>query len=330
MFFTKSSVISLPLALSYALYASAAPNVRRATAVNTTTCNGKTYVYEELAGYGFLPSNARDKYGDTLGGIGSSIAVDKSSWKKSGSSYTGTLYALPDRGWNTNGTINYQNRIQKIQMTLKVEDPTVSNPSGPNLNLKLLDTILLTDFEGTPTTGLDADITGPYKSFSQVPFTLPSANYTGNGFGGAGNGGNRVSVDSEGIFLGSDGSFWISDEYGPFVYHFDSNGKMIGAIKPPSALIPRRKKKTSYSADSPPLYEPDLVPTPEDNPTGRNNNQGFEGMTTNPDGTKLYVLLQSATNQDGGLDGDEANTRFLIYDISGESARRQKHILLGH
>lgn len=37
--------------------------------VKTTKCNGKQYVYEELAGYGCLPSNGRDKTGDTLGGI---------------------------------------------------------------------------------------------------------------------------------------------------------------------------------------------------------------------------------------------------------------------
>ena len=57
--------------------------------VKSTTCNAKTYVYEELAGYGNLPSNARDIKGDTLGGIGSSIAMDKSSWRREGKSYKG-------------------------------------------------------------------------------------------------------------------------------------------------------------------------------------------------------------------------------------------------
>jgi hypothetical protein len=68
--------------------------------VNQTTCNGKSYVYESLAGYGDLPSNSRDKFGDTLGGLGSAIALEQSSWKmlKNGS-YTGTLWSLPDRGW---------------------------------------------------------------------------------------------------------------------------------------------------------------------------------------------------------------------------------------
>lgn len=68
--------------------------------VNQTTCGDNTYQYNGLAGYGFVPSNATDKYGDTLGGYGSAIAIDQSSWKKTGDgSYSGILYALPDRGW---------------------------------------------------------------------------------------------------------------------------------------------------------------------------------------------------------------------------------------
>ncbi len=71
-----------------------------AAAVNTTTCNGKTYLYEELSGYGFVPSDARDKFGDTLGGYGSAIWLNQTAWtKQSNGSYTGTLWTLPDRGW---------------------------------------------------------------------------------------------------------------------------------------------------------------------------------------------------------------------------------------
>lgn len=76
--------------------------------VNSTTCNGKTYVYEELAGWGLLPSNARDKFGDTIGGIGSAIALEKGSWrrKRGGKeAYEGVIYGLPDRGWNTEGVL---------------------------------------------------------------------------------------------------------------------------------------------------------------------------------------------------------------------------------
>lgn len=68
------------------------------------------------------------------------------------------------------------------------------------------------------------------------------------------------------------------------------------------------------------VYNPDLEPIPEDSPTGRKNNQGFEGLIVNSEGTKLYVLLQSAANQDGGLgkDGENRNLRFLIYDITND------------
>ena len=60
--------------------------------VNQTICNGEKYVYQQLAGYGFLPSDARDKFGDTIGGIGSSIALDVRAWHKTSSGgYTGKM-----------------------------------------------------------------------------------------------------------------------------------------------------------------------------------------------------------------------------------------------
>jgi hypothetical protein len=43
---------------------------------------------------------------------------------------------------------------------------------------------------------------------------------TGDGFGNNGTGGARVSLDTEGLVLGDDGSYWISDEYGLFVGTF--------------------------------------------------------------------------------------------------------------
>lgn len=70
------------------------------TVTNQTTCDKEQYTYQELAGYGFVPSNAVDKYGDTLGGYGSAIAIDRRSWTRSkNGSYTGLLWAIPDRGW---------------------------------------------------------------------------------------------------------------------------------------------------------------------------------------------------------------------------------------
>lgn len=66
--------------------------------VTETVCDGDKYVYERLAGYGLVVSDARDKFGDTMS-FGSSIAIDKKSWKFKNGVYTGILWGLPDRGW---------------------------------------------------------------------------------------------------------------------------------------------------------------------------------------------------------------------------------------
>jgi hypothetical protein len=78
--------------------ASVATVAAQSTFVNQTTCNGKQYTYQELAGYGLISGNARDEYGDTIGGIGSALALNRSQWVKlPNGSYTGVLWALPDR-----------------------------------------------------------------------------------------------------------------------------------------------------------------------------------------------------------------------------------------
>ncbi|KAF2158890.1 hypothetical protein M409DRAFT_61238 [Zasmidium cellare ATCC 36951] len=334
MLFSKSLAATVPLALSSLSLVTAVPQWHyggggghdgggnSSSAVNTTTCGGKTYVYEELAGYGKIASNARDKAGDTLGGIGSSITIDARSWRRVGKSYTGLLYAVPDRGWNTEGTLNYQARIQKFLLTFTPnEDATVQKPGAENLRFKLLETILLTDPSGQPAVGLDGGINGPYLSFPGFP-DLPSANYTGDGFGGAGPGGYRVSLDCEGIALARDGSFWISDEYGDYVYKFNSRGRMVQAIRPPDAFIPIRNNSESFSSDNPPRYNPELSPVPEDPTSGRANNQGLEGFSVNPAGTRIYALTQSALIQDGGSKNKNSRyARLLEYDITGRSPR---------
>ncbi|KAL8966453.1 MAG: hypothetical protein Q9197_005971 [Variospora fuerteventurae] len=277
-----------------------------------------------LAGYGSIPANARDSYGDTLGGFGSAIAIDHKSWRKlKNGTYTGKLYAIPDRGWYTvspfMGTLNYQNRIHTFAISFTpAPDATATSPSPPNLHLSYQSTLLLTDPLGNPTTGLDADLTGGL-TIPNFPL-LPSATYTGNGFGQAGSGGRRISIDAEGLVLNNDGSYWISDEYGPYIYRFSASGKLLTAIAPPPAYIPRRNKTISFTADSPPVYEPDRAVIPSDPESGRSNNQGLEGLTASPDGKTLYALTQSALINDGGPDNPfRRQARLLEYDVSRPS-----------
>ena len=189
--------------------------------------------------------------------------------------------------------------------------------------MKYLDTILFTGPDGTPTTGLDADATGSL-TYPGFPI-LPAATFTGNGFGQAGPGGKRIAIDSEGLVLAADGSFWVSDEYGPYIYHFSPAGKMLQAIAPPAVYIPLRNGSVSFSANSPPSYAPEQEPIPADTETGRDNNQGLEGLTVSADGKTLYALLQSALDQEGGPDNpNRLQARLLEYDISNPAKPNSK------
>jgi hypothetical protein len=320
-------------ALIFALSTFAAPSQPSSTSsaapVFETSCVGKQYTYSELSGYGFIAGDARDKFGDTLAGIGSSIAIDKTSWTMKGNTWTGLLYALPDRGWNTEGSVNYNPRVHKLTIKFTPNPAaTVANPSEPNIQFDYLDTILLKAPDGSPTTGLDADEKGGL-SYPDFPF-LPAATFSGDGFGNAGPGGKRVAIDSEGIVLTKDGGFWISDEYGPYVYQFDAKGLMINAIAPPDAILPVRNGTVSFSSNSPPRFDPNITVSPATPSHGRNNNQGFEGLSASPDGKSLYVLLQSAAIQEGGNKSTTRKyTRFLKYDISscyGSKPSKPKYV----
>jgi hypothetical protein len=125
-----------------------------------------------------------------------------------------------------------------------------------------------------------------------------------------------------------DGTVWVSEEYGPYIYHYTLNGTLLHVIRPPNAFIPMRRDASgniveNFSADSPPIgvtYNPD----PGNPVSGRQNNQGFEGLAMSPDRKTLFVLLQSALIQDldpNNIKLTRHNTRLLAYDLKGEQPR---------
>ena len=126
----------------------------------------------------------------------------------------------------------------------------------------------------------------------------------------------------------ADGSFFVSDEYGPYIYRFSAGGKMISAIRPPEAIVPKRKGKDHFSANAPGAGV--KKPEPANPETGRQNNQGFEGLALTPDGRQLVAILQSATRQDGGDKPETRNyTRVLYYDISDpDQAKLVRHYVV--
>src|SRR5262249_27676749 len=112
--------------------------------------------------------------------------------------------------------------------------------------------------------------------------------------------------DSEALVLRSDGSGYVGDEYGEHIYYFNSQKQIIGAIVPPEAFLP-------HSPTNVPNYSSAITPL-----NGRRNNQGFEGVSLSPDGTRLFALQQSAAVQDSDAANNQRakNTRLLIYDVS--------------
>jgi hypothetical protein len=282
----------------FALVAMLAP---AALAAETVTIGDLVFVNKALVGVGRLPSDLRDKFGETFGS-GSGIAVDPKSWTRTPAGYQGTFYMLPDRGYNVSETTDYRARINKISVTFTPLDYPEAVPLAQrqkSVVATLVDTILLTDPAGEPLTGLDPN--GVRRAANGFP-DLPQAP---NG---------RISIDTESLALLPDGSFFVGDEYGPYVYRFSSTGRIMAAIRPPEAFIPKRGGKDHFSSDNPSAGGQRPEPrTPE---IGRQNNQGFEGLTMTPGGRFLVVALQSATSQDGGTSPETRRyARLLYYDI---------------
>jgi len=279
-------------------------NVQHAVAANTVTVGGLTYVNKGLVGVGRLAADLRDKFGETFGS-GSGLAADPKSWSRAGSGYRGTLYMLPDRGYNISGTEDYRARLYKLTFVFKPPaDPSALPVKARQntLQLTLADTILLRDFGGRPLSGLDPTVDSMRHARNGFP-VMPQAT---NG---------KISLDAEALVLMRDGTFFIGDEYGPYIYHFSAIGRMLSAIRPPEAFIPKRHGHDSFSSNNPgPGAPPAQPPDPE---TGRQNNQGFEGVSVTPSRKYLAAVLQSATWQDGG-DSPETrqNTRLLYYDVT--------------
>lgn len=81
-------------------------------------------------------------------------------------------------------------------------------------------------------------------------------------------------LDSEGLVALNDGTFWVSDEYGPHMVHFDADGKEIGRINP-------------FTEDNRTQFN---LPAEFAN---RRANRGMEGLAVTPDQKTLVGIMQS-------------------------------------
>ncbi len=303
---------SLPLlSAALATFVFTAPIM--ALADNSVTVEGVTLVNKGRVAVGRIPSNLRDKFGETFGS-GSGMSIDTKSWvRNADGTYKGSLWLLPDRGYNAVGTTDYRPRLNTIDVTLSPVAPGATPEAGKEqsgVDAKLADTLLLKDDRGADATGLDpAD--GTRKAEGSMPL-LPQAP---NG---------KISLDTEAIARLPDGTMFISDEYGPYIYRFAADGRMMSATPPPAALLPMRHGAVNFASNNPGPGE--TAPDSKDPSSGRQNNQGLEGMSLTPDGKFLIAVLQSATRQDGGdSSSTRQNTRALIYDAADPANLKLVH-----
>ncbi|OLP60102.1 hypothetical protein BJF93_09445 [Xaviernesmea oryzae] len=282
-----------------------------AFANDSVNVGGQIFVNQGLVAVGRIPANQRDALNETFGS-GSGMAIDQASWTRDGETYMGTLYLLPDRGYNVEGTTDYKARLNKLAIELLPVKPGATPPAGQEqtgVKAKLDGLIMFTDDKGENLTGLDPVAVRPETN------GLPVLPQTANG---------KISLDAEAIVRLPDGSMFVSDEYGPYIYRFDRDGKLLSATQPPKALLPMRKGEINFSSNNP--GEGQKAPDPKDPDTGRQNNQGLEGLSLTPDGKFLIAVLQSAARQDGG---DSKATRFttraLVYDATDPAKLKLAH-----
>jgi len=89
-------------------------------------------------------------------------------------------------------------------------------------------------------------------------------------------------LDPEGLAALQDGSFWVSDEYGPHLVHYDGNGVEIERI---NAFANDERNNVMVEG------KPILLPTEF---TKRRANRGMEALTITPDQTTLVGIMESS------------------------------------
>ncbi|MCP2354375.1 hypothetical protein HD597_001395 [Nonomuraea thailandensis] len=115
-----------------------------------------------------------------------------------------------------------------------------------------------------------------------VPFALTRQDRTLTG----------SDFDVESIVRAADGTYWIGDEFGPYLLHFDHKGRLLDAPAPlPGVRAPENPDLNGG--------QPNLA-----------SSKGFEGMARGVDGRRLYPLLE------GTVSGDPAGTlRMYEFDL---------------
>lgn len=113
----------------------------------------------------------------------------------------------------------------------------------------------------------------------------------------------RRGLDTEGITADGNGGYWLCDEYGPFLIHIDSKGKILAKYGPAP-----QKGEQAVAGGLPNIIK------------WRQPNRGFEGITRLPDG-RILAAVQSTLDVDGKSKNKAQFTRLVSFDpASGKTA----------
>jgi hypothetical protein len=165
------------------------------------------------------------------------------------------IYGLADRGPNVDGRVPGEKVLPVPNFHLQIAKLKLS---GGVATLEQI--ITLSGKDGAPMVGVGDPRASTGESFVDL---------NGNRLAPSDHG-----LDSEGLVAMRDGTFWVSDEYGPFIVHFDASGKELERLSPFDGSLP-----AELSLRAP--------------------NRGMEGLTVTPDGSTLVGIMQSALSTPG-------------------------------
>ena len=218
------------------------------------------------------------------GGYGSGMALHPTD--------SDVYYLLTDRGPNFDGmegekVFPVPSFVPQIGVFRLVEGTLVKES-----------VIMIKDAEGNPITGLPNPV--GEGGTGETPIDLDGNLLESDPEG----------LDSEGLVALADGTFWISDEYGPHILHIAADGTTIERINPFGTGTGGRALPKVFA--------------------NRRANRGMEGLTITPDGTKLVGIMQSAldnpASEKATIRANSRATRIVVFDIS--TGETQQYIYL--
>ena len=213
------------------------------------------------------------------GGYGSALAPDPRA--------SGYFYLLTDRGPNTDS-----NDPDKKVFPIPRFTPQIGRFRLKGDKLVLVKVIEIKNAQGKKITGLPNPAHG---NTGEVAVDMQ----------GRALGTDPDGLDSEGLVALKDGSFWISDEYGPWLVHVNAQGRIMERIGPfagtkslPRVLALRRP------------------------------NRGMESLTITPDGKTLVGLMQNPVdNPDASVRKSSRLNRLVMFDLHSGASKQYAYLL---